>query len=114
MPVQLTKAEAPTEVISFKLHTPSVSLLKVLRLLQLLKQLSGMVVILSVGHFTAVMPVPEKALFPTEVIPVKLHTLSLSLLKVVRFVQPLKQLSGMVVILSVGHVTLVMPVSQKA
>ena len=155
----------------------SVSLLKVLRLLQLEKQLPGMVGILLVGHVTSVMPeqfrkaefpmelqpdrstepemplqplkaefpmevqldrltepvMPEqplKAKFPMEVQPDRLtepvipeqlenaespmevipeRLKSVSLLKVLRFVQREKQFLGMVGILLVGHVTLVMP-----
>ena len=49
----------------------------------------------------------ENAESPMEVIPERLK--SVSLLKVLRFVQREKQFLGMVGILLVGHVTLVMP-----
>ena len=53
---QSEKALLPMEVIPDRLHSPSVLLLNVLRLLQDSKQLLGMVDILFVGHVTLVMP----------------------------------------------------------
>ena len=98
MPVQPSKALSPMEVIPDRLHTPYVSLLNVLRLVQYPKQPEGMVFIVSilVGHVTLAMLVRANAESPTEVIPVRSHTPSVSLLNVLRFVQVEKQLWGMV------------------
>ena len=66
MLVQFQKAEVPMEVIPDRLNTPSVSLLKVLRLLQPEKQFIGMVLIL-LDHVTLVMPWQlVKAKFPMK------------------------------------------------
>ena len=67
MPEQPRNALALTEVIPDRLHTPSVSLLKVLRLVQEVKHPKGMVVKL-LDHVTESMPEhPQNAESPIHV-----------------------------------------------